>query len=157
MEQKELLQRIKESIVIKGKEFIRPKFIETNSSFIIFVGEMVFKVLKEEKGKEFCGIGRRYKWLHEELQINKEITPELYLGVIPVSMKGSKITIDFKCSGKALEYALYMRRVKAVRVIIPGIHLMDFNYNSRFLGGQRLKKFKRIFKKRLNQNPHPFA
>lgn len=44
---------------------------------------------------------------------------------------------------------------RAVKVIVPEMHMMDFDYNTRFLGGSRIKNFSG--KKKLNFYPHPFA
>jgi ribosomal protein S12 methylthiotransferase accessory factor len=50
--------------------------------------------------------------------------------------------------------------LKTVRVILPSIHQMDFDYNARFLGSDRIKKMAQRFKRasiRINPDPHPFA
>jgi len=110
--QGKLLRNIKESVVVKGKTFNYPECIETNSSLILLVEDEVFKIIKEEKGSEYSSLAARYKWLREEMRINAEITPSLYLDIRPFAVEQGRMVVKGKDTlVKVVEYGLRMKRL----------------------------------------------
>lgn len=71
-------------------------------------------------------------------------------------MKNLKIEVIAVDLTDALAESMGLRVTK---VIMPGIHQMDFDYNARFLGGDRVKNIIQGDQKtkKLNHSPHPFA
>lgn len=112
-QQRGLLDGIVKKIVVAEEEFVNPKFTETNSSVIVFVGEKAFKILKEG---EYYGsdMKARHASLKEEMRINAEITPDFYLGIVPIIARDDQIQIMMASnpSQNVIEYALCMKRLK---------------------------------------------
>ena len=112
-QQRGLLDDILKKIVVVEEEFVNPEFTETNSSVIVFVGSKAFKILKEG---EYYGsdMKARRASLKEEMRINVEITPDFYLGIVPIIARDDQIQIVMASSSSqnAIEYALCMKRLK---------------------------------------------
>jgi len=131
MEQSELLELVKKGLVMNGKRFNNPDFIETNSSLIVLVEDKAFKIIKEEKGEDYSDSRSRYSWLREEMRINSEITPGLYLGIRPIFIRYGQITVgdDNDNLNNAVEYALCMKRLRRASLVYN--RLTNGTYSSR--------------------------
>jgi len=119
--QNEFLETVKEHVSINGKRFDNPEFIETNSSLILFVENQAWKIIKEEKGEEYSNLQDRCIWLIEEMFINSEISPDLYLGI-------GRIHVD-----NAVEYALGMKKLEekslVYNMLLKGSYLKEHSLN----------------------------
>lgn len=119
IKQRELLARITRSIVVEEKKFVNPEFIEAKDSLIVFVGNKAFKIIKKEKGKDYSDSQSRCTWLHEEMRINSEITPNFYFGVRPIFIHHGQIIVgnNNDDSGSVMEYVLCMKRLKQASLV----------------------------------------
>lgn len=89
----------------------RVEKIETHISRVFLVGDYVYKVKKPvnfgfldfttpEKRKLFC---------EREVEINRRLSPEIYLGVVTVNLSPSGLRISGE--GDVIDYAVKMRRI----------------------------------------------
>lgn len=117
--QRELLERITRSIVVEKKKFVNPEFIEAKDSLIVFTDDKALKIIKKEKGKDYSDPQSRCTWLHEEMRINSEITPNFYFGVRPIFIHHGQIIVDNgnDDSGSVMEYTLCMKRLKQTSLV----------------------------------------
>lgn len=93
------------------------ELIQTEISSVILAGEFAYKLKKPvrldfvdfstlEKRLHFCGL---------EVDLNRRLVPEIYLGVVPVVAEGRKLRIEK--TGEPLEYAVKMRRLPDERMM----------------------------------------
>ncbi|NQV00152.1 MAG: hypothetical protein HQ538_05415 [Parcubacteria group bacterium] len=115
---------------MEGKIFNHPEYIETNSSLILFLRDEAFKIIKEEKGPEYSNLASRYDWLCEEMRINAEITPSVYLDIRSLVMEQERIVVKEKdVLVKVAEYCLHMKRLSQ-KFLVRNI-LIDGTYSNR--------------------------
>jgi hypothetical protein len=106
-----ILDGMKKEACLNGCLYANPEFVETNSSVIIFITGKAFKILKENgRGIDCSTALSRVALLQEELRINSEISPDLYLGVMPIFCQQARIFIGGEGS-EPIEYALCMKRI----------------------------------------------
>ncbi len=88
------------------------QIVETHISWVILTGEYAYKIKKPVNlgFLDFTSLARRKHFCEEELRLNRRITPELYLGVVPIAD-----TPDGPRVGRepAVEYAVRMRQFSA--------------------------------------------
>ncbi len=85
------------------------QLIETHISWVILTGEFAYKVKKPVVlgFLDFSSLKRRKYYCEEELRVNRRTTPELYLDVVPIGMKGDGVRVGVQ---PAIEYAVRMRQ-----------------------------------------------
>ncbi|OGA02208.1 MAG: hypothetical protein A3H35_17380, partial [Betaproteobacteria bacterium RIFCSPLOWO2_02_FULL_62_17] len=88
----------------------RVELIETHISWVFLAGEYAYKVKKPVRLPflDFSTLEARRSCCEEELRLNRRTAPGLYLGVVPIA--GSRAHPRIGAKGKAIEYALQMRR-----------------------------------------------
>jgi len=59
---------------------------------------------------DFSTLEKRKHFCEEELRLNKLLSPDLYIGVVPVVRRGSEFTLNSKEPGEIVEYAVKMRQ-----------------------------------------------
>lgn len=87
------------------------KLIQTHISWVFLTGKHVYKVKKPVKFSflDFSNLEKRKFYCEEELRLNKRLAPEIYLEVVPVTIK--KGEINFGNDGKVIEYAIKMKEI----------------------------------------------
>ena len=88
------------------------QLLQTHISYVVLTGEYAYKIKKSIQFGflDFSTLEKRQYFCHEELRLNQRLSPELYLGVLPI----------LECEGQyqfgtndpahtAVEYALQMR------------------------------------------------
>ena len=88
----------------------RVELIETHISWVFLAGEYAYKVKKPVRLPflDFSTLEARRFFCEEELRLNRRTAPELYLRVVPIA--GTRVRPRIAAKGKAIEYALQMRR-----------------------------------------------
>lgn len=83
---------------------------ETHISWVLLAGDHVYKIKKPVNFGfvDFSTLERRRHFCEEEIRLNREYAPELYLGVVPITGSNDRPIIGG--SGSAIEYAVHMRR-----------------------------------------------
>ncbi len=84
--------------------------METHISYILLTGEFAYKIKKPvDLGfADFSTLDKRRFFCEEELRLNRRMTPELYLDVVPIT--GSEDDPRIGGDGEAIEYAVKMRQ-----------------------------------------------
>ncbi|MEK6977310.1 MAG: hypothetical protein AABX40_02775 [Candidatus Hydrothermarchaeota archaeon] len=94
----------------EGAEEIR--LIQTHISFVFLTGRHAYKIKKPVNFGflDFTTLEKRRFYCEEEVRINSAISPDLYLGVVPIS-RGADGRIRVGGEGEVLEYAVKMREL----------------------------------------------
>lgn len=87
------------------------KLLQTQMSFVFLAGNFVYKVKKAvDLGYlNYSTLEKRRFYCHQELELNRRLCPDAYLAVVPISRERDGFRIEG--SGKAVEYAVKMRRL----------------------------------------------
>ncbi|GAB4541035.1 MAG: bifunctional aminoglycoside phosphotransferase/ATP-binding protein [Pleurocapsa sp.] len=86
------------------------ELVQTHISYVFLTGEYAYKVKKAVNFGflDFSDLDKRKHFLAEEIRLNQEIAPELYLEVLPITQEGDKFILDG--AGEAVEYVGKMRQ-----------------------------------------------
>jgi aminoglycoside phosphotransferase family enzyme/predicted kinase len=92
--------------------------IQTHCSTVFLTGDYVYKLKKivDFGFLDYSTIDKRKYFLEEELRINQTITPDLYIGVIPISYIDQKFILND--SRKIIDYVLKMRQFSQENLLI---------------------------------------
>ena len=108
IEQTELLQRLKNASVYNHRT---DKFsiMETHISWVLLTGGFAYKIKKSVNLEfvDYTTLEKRKHFCEEELRLNKEFVPELYLEVVAITENKDKIEING--DGEIIEYAVKMK------------------------------------------------
>ncbi len=87
------------------------ELIQTQISYIFLAGEYVYKIKKPvDMGfLDYTTLEKRLYYCQREVELNRRLCADVYLGVAPITQQMGRYVIDGK--GKALEYAVKMRRL----------------------------------------------
>jgi len=94
--------------------FVHPvtsvELIETHISWVILADEYVYKIKKPVRLDflDFTELDRRKFYCEEEIRLNKQWAPDIYLDVVPICLHEGQP--QFAITGKPIEYAVRMRR-----------------------------------------------
>ena len=85
--------------------------IQTHISHVFLTGKLAYKVLKpvDFGFLDFSTLDKRKKACEDEFQLNKLISPELYLEVVQIRKIDDKIKVD-SSDGEVVEYAIKMKQ-----------------------------------------------
>ncbi|WP_300454395.1 bifunctional aminoglycoside phosphotransferase/ATP-binding protein [Accumulibacter sp.] len=88
----------------------RVDLVETHASWLLLAGDFAYKIKKPVTLPflDYGTLARRKICCETELRLNRRVTPELYLDVVPIA--GSPVDPRFDGSGPIIEYALKMHR-----------------------------------------------
>jgi len=86
---------------------------QTQMSWLFFTDDHVYKVKKPvDLGYlDYTTLEQRRFLCHQEVELNRRLCPDVYLGVVAISRRGDRISIDTSPSGEVIEYAVKMRRL----------------------------------------------
>ncbi|MBN2330435.1 MAG: hypothetical protein JXC85_01345 [Candidatus Aenigmarchaeota archaeon] len=93
------------------------KMIQTHISWVFLTGEYAYKMKKpvDFGFLDFTTLEKRKRYCDLELELNKPLSPEIYLEVLPVTNDDGKIRIGGK--GKVVDYVLKMRQLPQERLM----------------------------------------
>lgn len=96
--------------------------LETHVSYLFFAGDLVYKVKKpvDYGFLDFTSLGKRRFYCDREVALNSRMSPEVYMGVVPIHQHGNDIHIEGP--GKTVEYAVKMRRLDADKSVSELLH-----------------------------------
>ncbi len=91
------------------------EIIETHISWVLLGDEVVYKIKKPVKFSflDFSTYEKRKFLCEEELRLNRRLSPQIYLDVVPIVEKDGSITLEGE--GKPVEHAVKMRRLPQER------------------------------------------
>jgi uncharacterized protein len=90
---------------------------ETHISHIFLVDDLVYKIKKAVRYSflDYSTLGKRHRFLQEELRLNRRLAPSVYLAVMPISF--DSVGWRLGGQGKPMEYTLVMRRLPESRML----------------------------------------
>jgi uncharacterized protein len=90
----------------------RIHFVQTHASYVFLGSPYVFKVKKKVNFGflDFSSLKSRRYYSEREVTLNRRLCPDIYLGVIPISLSAGKLT--FGKGEKVVEYAVKMRKLQ---------------------------------------------
>ncbi len=88
---------------------VKIELMQTQMSFIFLAGDYVYKIKKPVNlgYLDYTTLEKRKFFCQKEVELNRRLCPETYLGVIPIIKTKGQISLGGK--GKAIEYAVKMR------------------------------------------------
>jgi aminoglycoside phosphotransferase family enzyme len=98
------------------------ELVQTQMSFIFLTGEYVYKIKKPVNlgYLDYTTLEKRHFFCHQELELNRRLCPDVYLGVVPIIEKKGELRIEEL--GKAIEYAVKMKQLpqdRMMNVLLP--------------------------------------
>jgi len=93
------------------------ELMQTQMSFVFLADDFVYKVKKPvDLGYlDYTTLEKRRFYCQREVELNRRLCPDAYLGVLPVTGHGGQII--FGGQGEAVEYAVKMRRLPQARML----------------------------------------
>jgi aminoglycoside phosphotransferase family enzyme/predicted kinase len=84
---------------------------QTHISAVFLAGPYAYKVKKPlDLGfLNFSTLARRRHFCLEEVRLNRRLAPEVYLGVVPITLQQGRLTVDGE--GEPVEWAVWMERL----------------------------------------------
>ncbi|MBA7567201.1 hypothetical protein ES708_08910 [subsurface metagenome] len=87
------------------------ELLQTQMSFVFIAGNYVYKVKKPVNlgYLDYTTLEKRHFFCQKEVELNRRLCPDAYLGVVPITREKNNILIEGQ--GKPLEYAVKMRHL----------------------------------------------
>ena len=117
----------------------RPKFYphpvsrieqrETHISHVFLTGDYVYKIKKSVNLDflDFTTLEKRYYYCHQEVVLNRRLSHDVYLDVVPIIFRNGKYHLAG--SGDPVEYAVKMRQLPADRSMVHLLPRQKINRN----------------------------
>ncbi len=92
------------------------ELVQTHISFVFLTKNFAYKVKKAVNFGfvDFATLEKRRFFCEKELQLNKRLCEDLYLGVVPINKSD---VIKIKGDGETVEYAVKMRKIPQERML----------------------------------------
>lgn len=87
----------------------RVRLIQTHTSWVFIAGRFAYKVKKPVNFGflDYTTLSARRFFCHEELRLNRQLAPELYLEVLPITEEQGRLRLGGK--GRVIDYCVKMR------------------------------------------------
>ena len=97
--------------------------VQTQMSLIVLAGEYAYKIKRPIllDFLDFSTLEKRLHFCEREVLLNRRLSPELYLGVVPITMEDGAVRVEGR--GTPLEYAVKMKRLpddRMMNVLLEG-------------------------------------
>jgi aminoglycoside phosphotransferase family enzyme len=94
----------------------QPRLIETHISWVIMTGGFAYKIKKPMQYSflDFSTLEKRKFYCERELVLNRRLTEEVYLGVLPIFSTEERISIG-SIHGEVIDYAVKMKEMEPGR------------------------------------------
>jgi aminoglycoside phosphotransferase family enzyme/predicted kinase len=92
-----------------GPDVTEVRLLQTHISYVALTGTYAYKVKKPVNFGflDFSTLDKRKYFCEEELRLNRRLSPEIYLDVLPITRTDS--TLELNGSGPVVDYALKMK------------------------------------------------
>jgi uncharacterized protein len=92
--------------------------LQTHISHLFLTDRYVYKIKKpvDFGFLDFTSLEKRRFFCHEELRLNRRLSPDIYLDVVALYLDADGV-LSFKADGPAVEYAVKMRRMPQERMM----------------------------------------
>ena len=117
---KEIEKRIDKELVKSSAYKGNPEKVEllqTHISFIFITPEFVYKVKKPVNFGflDFSTLEKRKYYCKQEIELNKRLSPDIYLEVVPITDEGNKLMVNG--DGRIVDYAVKMKKIPMDKVM----------------------------------------
>ena len=87
------------------------ELVQTQISYVLLAGGYVYKIKKpvDFGFLDYSTLEKRLFYCNKEIELNRRLCPDAYLGVVPVTAENGNFSIDG--GGEITEYAVKMRRL----------------------------------------------
>ncbi len=87
------------------------ELVQTHISYVFLAGDLVYKIKKPVNFGflDFTTLEKRKFFCEREVELNRRLCPEIYLGVVPVVEKGGRFVVE--AEGEPREWAVKMKRL----------------------------------------------
>jgi len=94
------------------------ELVQTHISYVFLTDNHVYKVKKPVNFGflDFSTLEKRRHYCEKEVELNRRLSPDVYLGVLPVTRNNGDVTIGGK--GEPIEYAVKMKRISMENLMI---------------------------------------
>ncbi|SPD75561.1 conserved hypothetical protein [uncultured Desulfobacterium sp.] len=128
----------------------KTSLVQTHISNVIIADEFVYKIKKPVNFGflDFSTLEKRLFYCNREVELNKRLSQDIYLGVLPVLFDGRRHTLK-SGNGDVVEYAVKMRR-------IPDERLMKSVFSRGELTNEHIEEIARVlagFHRNAERNP----
>ncbi len=98
------------------------RVLQTHISYLVFTGPFAYKVKKpvDFGFLDYTSLERRRYYCRREVQLNRRLCPDMYLGVVPIGQRGKMVAVGAR--GRPVEYAVKMVELPHDRMLG---HLVD--------------------------------
>lgn len=112
---REQIDRLMEDVSVQPAG-CQPRLIETHISWVIMTGGYAYKIKKPMRYSflDFSTLEKRKFYCERELILNRRLTEEVYLAVVPVFSTGERISIG-NIQGEVIDHAVKMNQMEAGR------------------------------------------
>ena len=119
------MMRMTKSIVndlIKSKAYPEPtknvEMLQTHISYIFITDDYVYKVKKPVNFGflDFSTLDKRLFYCQKEIELNKRLSPDVYLDVVPITDEGKELAFSGK--GEVVDYAVKMRKIPMNKLMV---------------------------------------
>jgi aminoglycoside phosphotransferase family enzyme len=88
------------------------QLVETHISWVFLADAFAYKIKKPLKLSflDFSTAQKRARCCEQEVRLNRRLAPEMYLGVLPVTLDSGTISIGGR-EGEVVDYAVWMQRM----------------------------------------------
>jgi hypothetical protein len=92
--------------------------VQTHISWVLIGDRIVFKIKKpvDFGFLDFSTLEKRMHYCHREVELNRRLSPDIYLDVVPIRRHRGCYRIDSQ-EGEVVEYAVKMRRIPQERIM----------------------------------------
>ena len=113
--------------------------VQTHISFVIVADDFVYKIKKpvDFGFLDFSTLDKREYYCNQEVDLNRRLSQDLYIGVLPVIFDGESYKIGGEGRGEIIEYTVKMKR-------IPDEMLMKSLFEKGTLKNDHLKEIARV-------------
>jgi hypothetical protein len=93
------------------------ELVQTHISYVFLTDRYVYKIKKPVNFGflDFTTLEKRKYYCEQELKLNRRLSPDVYIGVLPVVEKNGKASL--KGNGKIIDYAVKMKRLPVDRLM----------------------------------------
>ena len=93
------------------------ELVQTQMSFLFLAGDYVYKIKKPVNlgFLDYTTLEKRQFYCQKEVELNRRLCPDTYLGVVPIVPEGGGFIIGAQAEG--MEYAVKMRRLPKARMM----------------------------------------
>lgn len=106
------------------------RLIQTHTSWVFLTGRYAYKIKKPVNFGflNYTTLKKRKYFCLRELELNKKLSPDIYLNVVPVVEKDNKVTLGD--SGKVLDYAVKMVELPQSRIMTNLLKKKKISYTT---------------------------